>query len=53
MAIFLRLLTFLRPYKRGVWLSGGLALLAMGVTVAIPSLTGARSTPSRPTTATG
>jgi ATP-binding cassette subfamily B protein len=38
---FLRLLTFLRPYKRGVWLSGLLAALAMGMTVAIPALTGA------------
>ena len=36
-----RLLTFLRPYKRGVWLSGLLAALAMGATVAIPALTGA------------
>ncbi len=41
MPIFLRLLTFLRPYKRGVWLSGLLAILAMGATVAIPALTGA------------
>ena len=40
-ATFLRLLTFLRPYKRGVWLSGALAALAMGATVAIPALTGA------------
>ena len=40
-ATFLRLLTFLRPYKRGVWLSGLLAALAMGATVAIPALTGA------------
>ena len=30
-----------RPYKRGVWLSGLLAALAMGATVAIPALTGA------------
>ncbi|MCA1656967.1 MAG: ABC transporter ATP-binding protein/permease, partial [Actinobacteria bacterium] len=41
MSTFLRLLTFLRPYKRGVWLSGLLAALAMGATVAIPALTGA------------
>jgi ATP-binding cassette subfamily B protein len=41
MAVFLRLLTFLRPYRRGVWLSGLLAALAMGATVAIPALTGA------------
>ena len=40
-ATFLRLLTFLRPYRRGVWLSGVLAALAMGATVAIPALTGA------------
>jgi len=38
---FIRLLTFLGPYKRGVWLSGILAALAMGATVAIPALTGA------------
>ncbi len=41
MATFIRLLTFLRPYKRGVWMSGLLAALAMGATVAIPALTGA------------
>ena len=41
MATFIRLLTFLRPYRRGVWLSGILAALAMGATVAIPALTGA------------
>ncbi len=41
MSTFIRLLTFLRPYKRGVWLSGALAALAMGATVAIPALTGA------------
>jgi ATP-binding cassette subfamily B protein len=40
-ATFIRLLTFLRPYRRGVWLSFGLAALAMGATVAIPALTGA------------
>ena len=40
MTIFLRLLGFLRPYRRGVMLSGGLACLAMVVTVAIPVLTG-------------
>ncbi len=41
MATFIRLLTFLRPYRRGVWLSGLLAAAAMGATVAIPALTGA------------
>ena len=41
MPTFFRLLTFLRPYRRGVWLSGLLATLAMGATVAIPALTGA------------
>ncbi len=41
MATFTRLLGFLRDYKRGVWLSGILAALAMGATVAIPALTGA------------
>jgi ATP-binding cassette subfamily B protein len=40
-ATFIRLLTFLRPYKRGVWLSGILAAVAMAATVAIPALTGA------------
>ncbi|MGH2944012.1 MAG: ABC transporter ATP-binding protein, partial [Solirubrobacteraceae bacterium] len=41
MAIFIRLLGFLRDYKRGVWLSGILAAFAMVATVAIPGLTGA------------
>jgi ATP-binding cassette subfamily B protein len=41
MATFIRLLGFLRDYRRGVWLSGILAALAMGATVAIPALTGA------------
>jgi ABC-type multidrug transport system fused ATPase/permease subunit len=41
MSTFMRLLGFLRDYKRGVWLSGILAALAMGATVAIPALTGA------------
>jgi ATP-binding cassette subfamily B protein len=41
MAVFRRLLTFLRPHRRGVWLSGVLAALAMVATVAIPALTGA------------
>ncbi|MEJ7824472.1 MAG: ABC transporter ATP-binding protein [Solirubrobacteraceae bacterium] len=41
MATFIRLLRFLRPYRRGVWLSGLLAALAMGATVAIPALVGA------------
>jgi ABC-type multidrug transport system fused ATPase/permease subunit len=37
---FRRLLGFLGPYRRGVAWSGGLALLAMVMTVAIPWLTG-------------
>jgi len=41
MAIFIRLLGFLRNYKSGVWWSGILAALAMVATVAIPGLTGA------------
>ncbi|HWC27942.1 MAG TPA: ABC transporter ATP-binding protein [Solirubrobacteraceae bacterium] len=41
MATFLRLLGFLRDYKRGVWWSAVLAALAMLATVAIPALTGA------------
>jgi len=41
MATFVRLLGFLRPYRRGVALSGVLAALAMVGTVAIPALTGA------------
>ena len=41
MAIFIRLLGFLRGYKSGVWWSGILAALAMVATVAIPGLTGA------------
>jgi ATP-binding cassette subfamily B protein len=41
MAVFRRLLTFLRPHRRGVWLSAILAALAMVATVAIPALTGA------------
>ncbi|MEA2232789.1 MAG: ATP-binding cassette, subfamily bacterial [Solirubrobacteraceae bacterium] len=41
MATFIRLLRFLRPYRRGVWLSGFLAALAMAGTVAIPALMGA------------
>jgi ABC-type multidrug transport system fused ATPase/permease subunit len=41
MATFVRLLGFLRDYRRGVWLSGILAAAAMGMTVAIPALTGA------------
>jgi ABC-type multidrug transport system fused ATPase/permease subunit len=40
-ATFIRLLTFLRPYRRGVWLSFALAAVAMAATVAIPALTGA------------
>ena len=41
MATFFRLIGFLRDYKRGVWWSGILAMLAMVATVAIPGLTGA------------
>jgi ATP-binding cassette subfamily B protein len=41
MAIFIRLLGFLRGYKSGLWWSGILAALAMVATVAIPGLTGA------------
>jgi ATP-binding cassette subfamily B protein len=41
MAIFVRLLGFLRDYKSGLWWSGILAALAMVATVAIPGLTGA------------
>ena len=40
MATFLRLLGWLRPYRRGVLLSGVLAAVAMAMTVAIPWLTG-------------
>ena len=40
MAIFVRLLGFLRGYKRGVWWSAVLAALAMVATIAIPALTG-------------
>ena len=40
MATFLRLLGFLRGYKRGLWWSAVLAALAMAATVAIPALTG-------------
>src|SRR5919205_1180445 len=40
MATFLRLLGFLRPYRRGVVLSGALAACAMAMTAAIPWLTG-------------
>jgi ATP-binding cassette subfamily B protein len=40
MAIFIRLLGFLRDYKRGVWWSAILAALAMVATIAIPALTG-------------
>jgi ATP-binding cassette subfamily B protein len=39
-ATFWRLLGFLRPYRRGVWFSLALSLLAMLGTVAIPALTG-------------
>src|SRR3954454_24216086 len=40
MAIFRRLLTFLAPYRAGVWWSFALAVAAMLFTVAIPALTG-------------
>jgi ATP-binding cassette subfamily B protein len=40
MATFMRLLGFLRPYRRGVVLSGALAACAMAMTAAIPYLTG-------------
>ena len=40
MATFVRLLGWLRPYRRGVFLSGLLAAAAMVMTVAIPWLTG-------------
>src|SRR5882762_9972534 len=40
MATFWRLLTFLRPFRRGVVWSLVLAAAAMGMTVAIPWLTG-------------
>jgi ABC-type multidrug transport system fused ATPase/permease subunit len=40
MAIFYRLLGFLRPYKRGMIISWALASLAMVMTVAIPALVG-------------
>ena len=35
-----RLLSFLRPYRRSLWSSLGLAWLAMGMTVLIPWLLG-------------
>jgi len=37
---FRRLLSFLRPYRRGVWLSFTLATAAMAMTVTIPALSG-------------
>jgi len=40
MATFRRLLGFLRPYRRGVAISGVLAAVAMAMTAAIPWLTG-------------
>jgi ABC-type multidrug transport system fused ATPase/permease subunit len=40
MAIFYRLLGFLRPYKRGLTVSLVLASIAMAMTVVIPTLTG-------------
>ena len=41
MRTFRRLLDFLRPYRRGLLISLGLAWLAMGLTVLIPLLLGA------------
>jgi ABC-type multidrug transport system fused ATPase/permease subunit len=41
MKTFLRLLGFLRPYRRALSVSWGLASLAMVMTVALPRLTGA------------
>jgi ATP-binding cassette subfamily B protein len=41
MAVFYRLLGFLRPYRRGVAISFVLATVAMVMTVLIPALTGA------------
>ncbi len=40
MPTFRRLLSFLRPYRRGVWLSFTLATAAMAMTVTIPALSG-------------
>src|SRR5205807_5687185 len=40
MRTFIRLLAFLRPYRKGVIVSFVLAFLAMGATVLIPYLTG-------------
>jgi ATP-binding cassette subfamily B protein len=40
MSTFYRLLGFLRPYRRGVIVSGALASVAMAMTVVIPYLTG-------------
>jgi ABC-type multidrug transport system fused ATPase/permease subunit len=40
MRTFIRLLAFLRPYRRGVTVSFLLAFLAMGATVLIPYMTG-------------
>jgi ABC-type multidrug transport system fused ATPase/permease subunit len=40
MATFVRLLGWLRPYRRGVFASGALAAVAMVMTVAIPWLSG-------------
>ncbi|HEY7953229.1 MAG TPA: hypothetical protein VID70_09590, partial [Solirubrobacteraceae bacterium] len=40
MPTFYRLLGFLRPYKRGLIISWGLASLAMVMTVVIPLLMG-------------
>jgi ABC-type multidrug transport system fused ATPase/permease subunit len=41
MRTFRRLLSFLRPYRRQLWVSLGLAWLAIGMTVLIPLLVGA------------
>ena len=44
MTTFYRLLTFLRPYKRGLTISWLLASGAMVMTVLVPALTGRLST---------
>jgi ABC-type multidrug transport system fused ATPase/permease subunit len=62
MTIFYRLLGFLRPYRRGLTVSWGLASLAMVMTVALPALTGRAvqiigtgvgATPHHPVSTTG
>jgi ABC-type multidrug transport system fused ATPase/permease subunit len=62
MAIFYRLLGFLRPYRHGLTVSWVLASLAMVMTVALPALTGRAvqvigsgvgATPNHPVSTTG